>query len=107
MIEQKQNRGTIRRRHSERQRKRARMMKLRRTIFFGVLIMITVFVILFYTPIFKIRKVEISGNEKVETAQISEIIGDAEGKNLFRIKASGIKKNILKIPYIDTVEIER
>lgn len=107
MIEQKQKSGTIRRRHSERQRKRARMMKIRRTIFFGVLILITVFVILFYTPIFKIRSVEIIGNNKVETTQISEIIGEAEGKNLFRIKASGIKKNLLKIPYIDGVEIDR
>ncbi len=104
---ERHNSGTIRRRHTERQRKRIRMMKIRRTVFFAILILIAVFVILFYTPIFKIRSVEIEGNNKIETVQIMESVGEAEGKNLFRIKASAIKKNILKIPYIKSVEIDR
>ena len=97
----------IRKRHSERQRKRIRRMKIRRTVFFSVLFLIAVFIILFYTPIFNIRSIEIQGNQKVEESVILSSIGDVEGNNIFRTKVSSIKKNILTIPYIDTVEIDR
>ena len=54
-IKQREEITEIRKRHSQRQRKRIRMMKIRRTIFFTVLSLITVMVIMFYTPIFKIK----------------------------------------------------
>ena len=82
-------------------------MKIRRTVFFSVLSFITVFVILFYTPLFKIRSVKIEGNQRVEDAVILNSIGDVEGKNLFRASISSMKKSILKIPYVKTVKIDR
>lgn len=97
----------IRRRHSERQRKRIRKMKIRRTVFFSLLTFITVLIVMFYTPIFKIRSIEITGTQTVEQSEILEYVQDAEGKNLFRTKTSSIKKNILKIPYVQSVEIDR
>lgn len=98
---------TIRKRHSERQRKRMRIMKIRRTVFFTLLSLTVVFIIMFCTPVFRIRGVEVKGNQKIETAEITESLGEIEGKNLFRAKISAMKKNVLKIPYIDTVDIER
>lgn len=99
--------GSIRKRHTERQKRRIRMMKIRRTIFFAILFLTVVFIILFYTPIFNIRSVEIEGNQKVEISEILSSIGDIEGENLFRTKISALKKNISKIPYIETVQIKR
>jgi len=107
MTNTRQMSGTIRKRHTERQRKRIRMMKMRRTVFFSVLILIAVFVIMFYTPLFKIRSVEIEGNEKIEAAQILKCMGETEGKNLFRAKISSMRKNIEKIPYIKKADIDR
>ncbi len=104
---QQQAEETIRKRHSERQRKRIRNMKIRRTVFFTLLSLIAVFVIMFYTPIFKIRGVDIEGNQKVDSAVITESLGEVEGKNLFRAKVSAMRKSVLKIPYIQTVEIDR
>lgn len=97
----------IRKRHSQRQRKRIRMMKIRRTIFFTVLSLITVMVIMFYTPIFKIRSIDVEGTNIVQTDEILSSIGDAKGQNLFRAKVSSMKKSILKIPYVQSVEIDR
>lgn len=107
MTQLQKSQGTIQRRHSQRQKKRIRMMKIRRTVFFSLLTLIAVFVILFYTPLFKIRSIEIVGNQKVNSAQIVSCLGDTEGKNLFRAKISLMKKNIMKIPYIESAEIDR
>ncbi len=107
MTEIKKKPATIRKRHSQRQRKRIRMMKIRRTIFFMVLALILILVLMFATPIFNIRSVVIEGNEKIETREIEQCIGDVQGKNLFKAKVSAMKKSISKIPYIEDVSIDR
>lgn len=107
MTNEKKSRDTIKKRHSKRQRKRILMMKIRRIIFFATLITIFLVVILFYTPIFKIRGVDILGNDKVELSEVTSIIGDIEGNNLFRTNTSAIKKKLLKLPYIEEVKTDR
>ena len=102
-----ERRNTIKNRHSERQKKRIRMMKIRRTIFFSVLAAIVLIIILFYTPLFKIRSVEVAGNNKVETAEILNVIGETEGKNLFRINTSSMKRKLKQSPYIEDVDTDR
>lgn len=97
----------IRKRHSERRRKQIRKMKIRRTIFFTCLALIAVMIIMFYTPIFKIRSIEIEGNQKTETSAITECMGDIVGKNLFRTKISALKNAVSEIPYVQSVEIDR
>ncbi len=97
----------IRKRHSERQRKRIRTMKIRRTVFFTVLTLIAVLVIMFYTPIFKIRSIDVQGTATIDQTEILNCVGEVQGKNLFRTKISSMKKNILKIPYVQSVEIDR
>lgn len=99
--------NSLQKRHSQRRKKRILIMKIRRTIFFTILGLIVLFIILFYTPLFSIRNIEITGNEKVETSTIMECIGEIEGKNLFRTGTSTIKKDIMKNPYIEMVKIDR
>lgn len=83
------------------------MMKIRRTVFFTVLGLIVLFIVLFFTPIFNIRSVEIVGNEKIETSEIMECIGSVEGKNLFRTGTSSMRKKLLKMPYAEDVKIKK
>lgn len=99
--------SAIQKRHSRRRKKRILMMKIRRTVFFTVLGLIVLFIVLFYTPIFNIRSVEVLGNNKVETSVIMESIGPTEGKNLFRTGTSAMKKELLKMPYIENVKIKK
>lgn len=94
-------------RHAKRQQERRRAMKRRRITFFTVLAIIVLSVILFFTPIFNIRKIEIMGNTRIETPQIKQAVGSVEQENLFRVSAKKIKEDIKKIPYIDDVDIEK
>lgn len=102
-----EHKNTITKRHSERQKKRIRMMKIRRTVFFSVLASILLIIILFYTPLFKIRSVEVTGNNKIQTEDVLNTIGETEGKNLFRFRAGSAKRKLKKSPYIEDVDIDR
>jgi len=98
---------TIRNRHLERQKKRMRQMKRRRCITISVLISIVLLIIIFFTPIFKIRKIEIEGNNKVATAEIEGKLGKCMNNNIFRYRTSNPIKDIKSIPYIDNVVIKK
>lgn len=97
----------IRRRHIERQRRRIRQMKRRRCVTVSVLILITLLIIIFFTPIFDIRKVEVAGNQRVSTAEIEGKLEGCIGKNIFRYRTGTPLKNIQSIPYVDTVKIKK
>ena len=97
----------IRIRHSKRQKQRKLMMKRRRIIFFGTLGLILLSIILFFTPIFNIKNIDITGNSKVETAQIKQIIGSVEEENLFRLSTRKIINNIKAVPYVENVNIKK
>ncbi len=97
----------IQARHIKRQNQRRRAMKRRRIIFFTVLILIVVSVVLFFTPLFNIKKIEINGNSKIETALIKQAVGSVEEENLFRLNTKKIEENIMTIPYVDSLEIKK
>ena len=99
--------GNIQKRHTQRQRQRIRAMKRRRFIFFSTLILIAVLTVMFFTPLFNIRRVDIEGNGRVSTEEIQQSIGILEGENLFRTSTGKIKKNLLRFPYMDMVSVKR
>ncbi len=101
------NAENIRIRHSKRQKQRRMMMKRRRIIFFGTLGLILLSIILFFTPLFNIKHINISGNAKVETAEIKQIIGSVEEENLFRLRTKKIITNIKTVPYVEEVSIKK
>ncbi len=99
--------GNIQKRHTQRQRQRIRAMKRRRFIFFSTLILIAVSVVLFFTPLFNIRHVDIAGNNRISVEELRQSIGAVEGENLFRTSTGRIKKNILQFSYVDSVTVKR
>ncbi len=105
----KQNPETmsIKARHDERKRKRIREQKRRRYTFFTVLALIAVLLITYLTPIFNIKKVEIEGNVRLETKQITKQIGNLKGKNLFGFGKMKLKRKIIKMSYVSEVKIKR
>lgn len=105
--EMERNAENIRIRHSKRQKQRKKMMKRRRIIFFSTLGIILFCIIVFFTPLFNIKHIDITGNVKIETAQIKQIIGSVEEENLFRLNTKKIEKNIKTIPYVDNVDIRK
>ena len=101
------NTDSIRIRHVKRLKQRKRMMKRRRIIFFTVVGLILVSIILFFTPLFNIKNINIVGNAKVDTAYIRQTIGSVEEENLFRLRTKRIINNIKTIPYVDDVIIKK
>ena len=97
----------IRNRHIERQKKRIRQMKRRRITTISVLSLVVLIVVIFFTPIFKIRKIEVNGNQKITTEEIVEKLEGSVGKNIFRYRVGNSLKNIKSMPYIDSVEIAK
>lgn len=97
----------IKTRHIKRQLQHKRMMKRRRIIFFTVLTLIVLFIVLFFTPLFNIKHINIYGNSKIETAVIKQAVGSIEEENLFRLNKKKIIKNISTLPYIDEVKITK
>jgi len=98
---------SIQARHNERRKKRIREQKLRRFTFFTVLALIAVFLIVFLTPIFNIKTVNIVGNERLQIEEITEQLGELEGKNLFAFGEHRIKKRILTLPYAEKVNFKK
>jgi len=101
------NSEDLRIRHIKRQKQRKKIMKRRRIIFFTVSGLILLSIILFFTPLFNIKNINISGNNKVEIPQIKQAIGSIEEDNLFRLNTKKIITNIKTIPYINDVVIKK
>ncbi len=94
-------------RHSRRQKKRRRAQLIRRFISFGLLGVILLCIILFFTPILNIRNVSITGNSKIDTAQIEQSLGMVVGENLLLTRTNKIEDAILSFPYAETVTVKR
>lgn len=97
----------IRSRHIKRQNQRRRAMKRRRIIFFTVLGLIALSIILFFTPLFNIKSIEITGNQRVETGVIKQAVGSVDEENLFRLGTKEIEKSLAQISYVESFEIRK
>lgn len=97
----------IQRRHNQRQRQRIRAMKRRRFIFFSSLILIAVLIVMFFTPLFQIRRVDVEGNVRITIEEMEQSIGQVQGENLFRTSTGKIRKNLLQFAYVDTASVKR
>ena len=69
-----------------------------------------IFYFIFFTSTFKIKEIKITGNQKISTQDIKNIVKeqfDAESNIFFMINQNKIKEGILlKFPQIDTVNIK-
>ena len=97
----------IRTRHIKRQLQHRRTMRRRRIIFFTVLSIVAILIVLFFTPLFNIKNVNIYGNNRIETAVIKQAIGSVEEENLFRLDTKKIIKNVKALPYADDLNIKK
>jgi cell division protein FtsQ len=76
---------------------------------FSFLIFLGIFYIFFFSNFFKINEIEILGAEKIQKDDFEKFLREkVEKKNIFLMKSSAIKNEILKnFPQISSVEIKR
>ncbi len=97
----------IQARHDKRKLKRIRGQKIRRYSFFTFLAAIALLAVMFFTPFFNVKNIQISGNARISTEQISDNLKDLHGKNLFRISNRSVRKKLFTLPYVEKVTIKK
>ena len=98
---------SIQARHDLRRQKRIREQRIRRYTFFAVLGIIAILIVMFFTPLFNIKTVNIEGNNKLTQEQIFTEIGDFNGRNLFSARTGGIKRKLSKFAYTEKVVVKK
>lgn len=99
--------GGIQARHDERRKKRIREQKMRRIAFFSFLALIAVLIVMFFTPLFNIKNVEIVGNSRISNEEITSTVGEIAGKNLFSYRKGKIRNRLYKLSYVDRVTVRK
>lgn len=107
MTKKRVGENSIQARHNKRRQKRIREQKIRRYTFFTVLALIAVLSVMFFTPLFNIKTVQITGNNKLSSETITEQIGTLTGKNLFRTGKRSIKNKLYNLAYIEKAAIKK
>lgn len=98
---------SIRKRHSKRQQKRRRQQLIRRCISLSTLSAIVLCVIIFATPLLNIRNVSISGNIKIDSAELEPIAESFKGHNLILTGKGSVEKALLPFAYTESVSVKR
>lgn len=102
-----EKRADIQARHDERRKKRIREQKMRRIAFFSFLALVAVLIVMFLTPLFNIKNVEIVGNSRISNEEVVNTIGEIAGKNLFAYRKGKIKSRLNALPYTDKVTVRK
>ena len=97
----------IQARHDERRKKRIREQKMRRIAFFSFLALVAVLIVMFFTPFFNIKNVEIVGNNRISSEEITNTVGEISGRNLFAYRKGRIKNKLYKMAYVDKVSVRK
>lgn len=99
--------NSIQARHDKRRQKRIREQKIRRCTFFAVLGAIAILAVMFFTPFFNIKSVQINGLNRLSNETITEQIGNITGKNLFRTSKRSVKNKLYKLAYTQKVTVKK
>ncbi|PKM80578.1 MAG: hypothetical protein CVU88_04535 [Firmicutes bacterium HGW-Firmicutes-13] len=90
-------------------KKRSIKIKNRHRLFFNILLMLIMmlcFVVLIQSPIFKLDRIELSGNERVTAQEILSIINLKRGTSLWRISLPLTKNRVEELPLIESTRVK-
>lgn len=92
---------------TELRREKRRRKKARKKILVGLMLILMICIGLLFTPLFNLKEMEITGNKKVTTEEIIKKSGFVLSQNIFKFKLNTAGESIAKIPYINSVIIQR
>ncbi|RQD74133.1 MAG: FtsQ-type POTRA domain-containing protein [Candidatus Syntrophonatronum acetioxidans] len=88
--------------------KKSKKGKRRTKIFFNIFFMILfilIFVALVRSPVFKMQRIEVKGNERVSYEEILRIADIEEGTTLWQVNNRVLKKRLEKMPLINSARV--
>lgn len=95
------------RKRKQKREKRFRIIKIFLKILMLIAIIIGIILFLFISPIFNIKNINVQGNKKVQSEEISSLSKLQLEENIFRFSSKEIEENVKENAYIDTVEVKR
>lgn len=82
-----------------------------RRIVFRIFLLITILsimiTIIFKSDLFKIKDIQVIGNNKLAKEDIIDYSSLHKGENIFRIKSKIVERGIKRLPYIKEVQVKR
>lgn len=90
-----------------------RKKKRRKKIFRAIKVLMIIFILaggtayFLLSPIFNIKEISVSGNEKISSEEILSLSQLKKDENIFKINKKDTKEKVKQNAYIDTVEIKR
>lgn len=97
----------IRERHMQRMKQRRRRQLITRGSVIAFLVAVAVLIIMFMTPFFNVRNLDISGNNRVDTNTIMDHLPNVVGESIFKVRDKDISSSLSGIIYIDQIHIEK
>ena len=72
-----------------------------------LILIITIIILFLLSPIFNIKKIEVTGNKTISEQEIVSLLGIGQDTNLFKEKTSVITEKLRQNPYIGKIGINR
>ncbi|MBR4892914.1 MAG: FtsQ-type POTRA domain-containing protein [Clostridia bacterium] len=88
-------------------RQRRKRKKKAKKIFLAIILMLIICIGLLFTPVFNLKVIDISGNNVILSEEIISTSGFNAGENIFRFRLKDAGENIAKIPFVDSVSLQR
>lgn len=82
-------------------------MRKQAKVLFGIIIFIVLLILLLCSPIFDIKKIEVSGNSKLSDEKIISFSSIELHTNIFNFNKGLVKEYIKENPYVESVEVIR
>ncbi len=80
---------------------------MRRKTVGGVCLVLGLILVSFFTPMYNVSEIEVSGNERNDAHTVAAASGISIGENIFKINLSDVKRRISKVAFVNTVSVRR
>ncbi len=92
---------------NERRRRKVRRNKFLIKLMLLAMELLVLYFVLRRSTVFRVKVIDVSGNERISRERILELSGVTYGENLLRLSKKNIETHIKKEPYIDTVHVKK
>ncbi len=84
-----------------------RLPNMRRKTVGGVCLVLGLVLVSFFTPIYNVSEIEVSGNSRNDAQTIAVASGINIGENIFKINLSDVKRRVSKVAFVSAVGVKR
>lgn len=84
-----------------------RLPDMRRKTVGGVCLVLGIILVSFFTPIYNVSEVEVSGNVRNDAQTVAAASGVNIGENIFKINLSDVKRRVSKVAFVSEVSVRR